>query len=133
MNPRLNAIGIVASDMRASIAFYGRLGLEFKSEGDDSHASCLLPNGLNVMLDAEGLVRDLVPDWTPPVGGHAFALAFEFATPAEVDTKFAELVDAGARAVREPWDAFWGQRYASVRDPDGNGVDLYCPLPRSDM
>jgi uncharacterized glyoxalase superfamily protein PhnB len=28
----------------------------------------------------------------------------------------------------EPWDAFWGQRYAVVHDPDGNGVDLFCPL-----
>jgi len=31
----------------------------------------------------------------------------------------------------EPWDAFWGQRYAIVRDPDGNGVDLFAPLADS--
>jgi hypothetical protein len=24
-------------------------------------------------------------------------------------------------------DAFWGMRYALVHDPDGNGVDLFCP------
>lgn len=24
--------------------------------------------------------------------------------------------------------AFWGQRYAVVRDPDGNDVDLFAPL-----
>jgi uncharacterized glyoxalase superfamily protein PhnB len=29
----------------------------------------------------------------------------------------------------EPWDAFWGQRYATVRDLDGNGVDLFAALP----
>jgi uncharacterized glyoxalase superfamily protein PhnB len=29
---------------------------------------------------------------------------------------------------KEPWDAFWGQRYAVVADPDGNHVDLYAPL-----
>jgi hypothetical protein len=28
-----------------------------------------------------------------------------------------------------PWDAFWGMRYAVVHDPDGNGVDLFSPLP----
>jgi hypothetical protein len=28
----------------------------------------------------------------------------------------------------KPWDAFWGQRYAVVHDPDGNGVDLLAPL-----
>jgi uncharacterized glyoxalase superfamily protein PhnB len=28
----------------------------------------------------------------------------------------------------EPWDAFWGQRYALLRDPDGVEVNLYAPL-----
>ena len=28
-----------------------------------------------------------------------------------------------------PWDAFWGQRYAIVTDPDGNHVELFAPLP----
>jgi uncharacterized glyoxalase superfamily protein PhnB len=45
-----------------------------------------------------------------------------------VDELFATLVRSGARAHKEPWDAFWGQRYAQLRDPDGNGVDLYADL-----
>lgn len=28
-----------------------------------------------------------------------------------------------------PSDAFWGQRYATVHDPDGNPIDLFAPLP----
>ena len=36
---------------------------------------------------------------------------------------------AGHRVVKEPYDAFWGQRYATVHDPDGNAVDLYAALP----
>jgi uncharacterized glyoxalase superfamily protein PhnB len=28
----------------------------------------------------------------------------------------------------EPWDADWGQRYAQVKDPDGNSVDLFAAL-----
>jgi hypothetical protein len=27
-----------------------------------------------------------------------------------------------------PYDAPWGQRYATVLDPDGNIVDLFAPL-----
>jgi uncharacterized glyoxalase superfamily protein PhnB len=42
---------------------------------------------------------------------------------------YAELMSAGYESQHEPWDAFWGQRYATVRDPDGNGVDLFAPLP----
>ena len=26
----------------------------------------------------------------------------------------------------EPFDAFWGQRYAQVKDPDGNPVDIFA-------
>jgi hypothetical protein len=29
---------------------------------------------------------------------------------------------------KEPWDAFLGQRYAVVADPDANHVDLFAPL-----
>jgi len=26
------------------------------------------------------------------------------------------------------WNAFWGQRYACVLDPDGNQIDLFASL-----
>ena len=39
------------------------------------------------------------------------------------------MVAAGFEGHLEPWDAFWGQRYATLRDPDGIGVDLYAALP----
>jgi uncharacterized glyoxalase superfamily protein PhnB len=41
---------------------------------------------------------------------------------------YGELTTAGAPGYKEPWDAFWGQRYAQVKDPDGNGVDLFAAL-----
>ena len=47
---------------------------------------------------------------------------------AAVDATYGELVDAGYDGHREPWDAFWGQRYAIVLDPDGNSVDLFAAL-----
>jgi uncharacterized glyoxalase superfamily protein PhnB len=49
-------------------------------------------------------------------------------SPAEVDKTHADLVAAGYRSHKDPWDAFWGQRYASVVDPDDNVVDLFAPL-----
>ncbi len=56
------------------------------------------------------------------------ALAFECADAADVDGVFGRLVEAGFRAKKEPWAAFWGQRYAQVFDPDGYAVDLFAPL-----
>ena len=35
---------------------------------------------------------------------------------------------AGFVVVTEPWDAFWGQRYAIVADPDGYMSDLFAAL-----
>ena len=55
------------------------------------------------------------------------ALAFGCDSPDEVDKLYGELVGAGYEGHKEPWDAFWGMRYAMVHDPDGNGVDLFCP------
>lgn len=42
-----------------------------------------------------------------------------------------ELTGAGAAGLQEPWDAFWGMRYATVADPAGNEIDLYANLPAS--
>jgi uncharacterized glyoxalase superfamily protein PhnB len=56
------------------------------------------------------------------------ALAFRCETPAAVDALFAEVTAAGHASKVAPFDAFWGMRYAVVEDPDGNSVDLFCPL-----
>ena len=46
-----------------------------------------------------------------------------------VDAAYAQLTNAGHHGELAPFDAFWGQRYATVHDPDGTGVDLFAPLP----
>jgi uncharacterized glyoxalase superfamily protein PhnB len=55
-------------------------------------------------------------------------VAFRCESPEEVDLLYRDLVAAGAEGHKEPWDAFWGQRYAQVRDPDGTIVDLFAPV-----
>ena len=45
-----------------------------------------------------------------------------------IDETYARLVEAGFTGKTEPYDAFWGQRYATTTDPDGNPVDLFAPL-----
>jgi uncharacterized glyoxalase superfamily protein PhnB len=79
------------------------------------------------MLDAEDVIRSFRPDWTREIGNQ-LALAFECASPAQVDELYQAVKAAGFDAEKEPWDAFWGQRYAQLRDPDGVPVDLFAPL-----
>jgi catechol 2,3-dioxygenase-like lactoylglutathione lyase family enzyme len=117
---RLDLIGIVAHDMRASLEFYRRLGLDIPEGAEDEpHAEATTRSGLRVAWDAAELIQQIDPEWTEPSGGHRVALAFLCPDPASVDAKYEEL-DALGNGHKDPWDAFWGQRYASVKDPDGN-------------
>ena len=123
----LNAIGIVASDLGRSIAFYRLLGVDLPDQGE-GHIEATLPSGTRFMLDVESVVRSFRPDWSREVGKQ-LALAFECSSPAEVDELWARAQADGFDAEKEPWDAFWGQRYAQLRDPDGVPVDLFAWLP----
>ena len=126
------AIGVIVPDLRQAVAFYSLLGLEFPADYEVSHGhvEAPLPGGLRFMLDTEETITSFDQDWTPPVGGHRIAVAFACDSPEDVDPVYAELVAAGGEGHREPWDAFWGQRYAQVRDPGGNVVDVFAPLAR---
>ena len=123
--PQLNAIGIVVSDMARSIRFYRLLGVDVAETPDEGHIDTFLPNGARFMLDSEDVVRSFRPDWSRETGNQ-LALAFECASPAEVDEVYARVTGAGFDGEKAPWDAFWGQRYAQLRDPDGVPVDLYA-------
>jgi len=125
--PLLNAIGIVVSDVSRSIHFYRLLGVDVPETPDEGHIDSFLPNGVRFMLDTEDVVRSFRPDWTRETGNQ-LGLAFECASPAEVDEVYARVTAAGFHGEKEPWDAFWGQRYAQLHDPDGVPVDLYAAL-----
>jgi catechol 2,3-dioxygenase-like lactoylglutathione lyase family enzyme len=125
--PRFEAIGVVVGDLARAVAFYRELGLEFP-EGE-GHIEAQLPAGLRFMLDTEETVRSFDPEWSPPSGGgHRSAIAFRCDSPAEVDEAYARLLEVGGQAHKEPWDASWGMRYAEVKDPAGNMVDLFADL-----
>jgi catechol 2,3-dioxygenase-like lactoylglutathione lyase family enzyme len=125
----LAAIGIVAADIADSCRFYRTLGLDVPEppQGED-HFDITLPSGLRLMWDTEELIHRLDPEWRRPGAGHALSLAFESESARDVDATYKRLTDAGFTGKKEPFDAFWGQRYASVADPDGNAVDLFAPL-----
>ncbi|WP_316248178.1 VOC family protein [Streptomyces sp. TRM49041] len=127
VTPRLDAIGLVVSDMAASLAFYRRLGLDVPDGAESApHVEAVLPGGMRLLWDTEEVVRTFDPGWTRPSGGGRIGLAFRCASPAEVDSVYGALVAAGYQGHLEPWDAVWGQRYAVVLDPDGSGVELYA-------
>jgi catechol 2,3-dioxygenase-like lactoylglutathione lyase family enzyme len=125
---RLSAIGIVTADVARSATFYRALGLDVpEPTADQDHFEVTLPNGLRLMWDTQELIQKIDPSWQPPTGHHV-ALAFACDSPADVDETYARLVAAGFEGKLEPWDAFWGHRYAQLHDPDGQPVDLFAAL-----
>jgi catechol 2,3-dioxygenase-like lactoylglutathione lyase family enzyme len=131
MKLRPAVIELIVSDMAATLAFYRQLGLDIPPEADGQpHVDADLGGGLRLAFDTEDTIRSIDPAWTAPAaGGHRVALAFECDSPAEVDAAWKELTAAGYPGHLEPWDAFWGMRYAVVHDPDGTPVDLFAVLP----
>lgn len=126
MQTTLSAIGLVVQDMDRSLAFYARLGLEVPAGERGPHVEIPLAGGIRFMLDTQEEVQKSDPAWSRPQGSPRVALAFDCGTPTVVDQTYRDLVAAGATPHLEPWDAFWGQRYATLLDPDGNGVDLFA-------
>lgn len=129
MSVRFDAIGMVVADMAATLAFYRMLDLDIPAEADsEGHAESVLPGGIRLMWDTVEIVRGF-SEWHPPQGGHRISVAFLCDSPQAVDTKYQDLMAAGYVAHVAPFDAFWGQRYATVLDPDDNPVDLFAPQP----
>ena len=128
MAATLGVIEVVVQDMARSLAFYRRLGLDIPDGADgEQHVEVALPGGLKLAFDTVETIRSFDPSWAPPAGSPRMSLAFGCDSPAEVDKVYGELVAAGYEGHKEPWDAVWGMRYAVLHDPDGNGVDLFCP------
>jgi uncharacterized glyoxalase superfamily protein PhnB len=126
--PRLDAIGLVVADLDASRAFYAHLGLDVPADdAGHGHVEAAV-GGLRIMFDTVETVKSFDSSWQPPSAGQRMSLAFLCDSPDEVDRVHDALVAAGHQSHKPPWDAVWGQRYAQVRDPDGNVVDLFARL-----
>ena len=120
-------VEVVAAELSRSLDFYRLLGLDVP-DGDSAHVEVELPGGNRLLFDTEATIAAMHPGWSPPASPGRRVLGFGVATPAEVDALFARITDAGHTGTLAPFDAPWGQRYATVVDPDGTSVDLYAPL-----
>lgn len=123
----LTQLNIVVSNMDATLAFYRQVGLEIDAKADAAHASITLPNGVLIEFDATRFVAKWDSGWKGTVGGST-VLGFSLESRDAVDALYNDLMQSGHRGRQQPYDAFWGARYAIVEDPDGNPVGLMSPV-----
>lgn len=126
---KLHTIGVVVKDMAKTVAFYRALGLSIP-EGEEHapHVEVTSADGYTIGFDTEEAVIKTDANWRKPEGGQRINLQFGCGSPAEVDAIYETLIALGAGNYRAPWDAFWGQRFGRITDPDGNVVSLFAEL-----
>jgi len=125
---RLDAVAVSSTDMAKTVAFYELLGFTFPAWGpEDRHVEPIAKDGeVRLMIDTAGLMEELTGAAPTPPNHSSFAMVCD--SPAEVDAVAAAMSAAGYTLTVEPWDAFWGQRYATVKDPDGYQIDIFAAL-----
>ncbi len=125
---KINAVSVTSKNMKDSVEFYKILGFEFSEfKENEQHIEPKTPDGsARLMIDTDKLVQEITNE-EPKPGNHAgFAILYDSVD--EVNEVAARIKSAGFTVIKEPWDAFWGQRYAIVEDPDGYRMDLYAYL-----
>ncbi len=126
MTVKLDVVGIAVKDMAAALRFYRLLGLEIPEGREAEPHVEAAAGGIRLAWDTIEVLRQVYDEWVEEPVGHRIELAFGCDSPTAVDELYARLVGHGYRGHKAPWDAFWGQRYAIVEDPDGNLISLFA-------
>jgi len=125
--PVLSQLNLTVRDMDAAVAFYRRLGLPVTVHAGAYHAEATLPNGALIEWDTTEFIPQWDAGWSGGTGGST-VLGFTLPTREAVDEVYTDLTGVGYQGHQQPYDAFWGARYAIVDDPDGNPVGLMSPI-----
>ncbi|HEY7107187.1 MAG TPA: VOC family protein [Acidimicrobiia bacterium] len=123
--PKLDQINVVVRDMPAMLDFYRVLGLEIADTDPDwepHHRTATSDDGVDIDFDSQAFAQQWNRGW--PAAASGAVIGFRVVERSTVDELFERLTSAGYEAQQEPYDAFWGARYAVVADPDGNSIGI---------
>jgi len=131
-SPTFIGVHLTVRDMVASAGFYRELGLGVPNDADlGEHVEIDLGGGAHLALSTERVTRMYDPGWRTPQTPPAGALQFQVRERTDVDALYGRLLEAGHSGHLGPIDAFWGNRYAEIEDPDGNVVGIHSPTDAS--
>lgn len=134
MQPDLNQVDFVVRDLEATVAFYRALGVDipegaiWRTPTGAHHVDITMPSGLIVHFDSTALAKVYDQGWQEPSDtGTRNVLSFRVSSREAVDRIHDRLTSLGHRSAQQPYDAFWGSRFAIVEDPDGNHIGIMSP------
>jgi predicted lactoylglutathione lyase len=121
----LAQVNLVVTDLARAEQFWMLLG--WRSTPRHAKAALIsFPNGMNLVLHEP----DFAQLWDPAFAGTAAgSTVVDVNLPSRqaVDDAHARIVAAGYLSSVEPWDTFFGARYAIVCDQDGHRIGLKSP------
>lgn len=126
--PALEQINVVLADVEAAVDFLRALGVEIDDTMPEwrPHHRSIPTHG--TAFDADLDSSEFASWWGGlSVGFVGVVLNLRVDTRDEVDATYAEALRVGGTGRHEPWDAFWGARYAVVEGPGPMLVGLMSP------
>jgi catechol 2,3-dioxygenase-like lactoylglutathione lyase family enzyme len=135
-NARFNQLNLVVEDMDAAVTFYQALGMTVRFDGGEwppgsgaRHVALDNGDGAIFELDNLAMARIWHGGWrAPDPEARPVVLGFSLPSREAVDERYRTLTAAGYTGRQEPYDAFFGARYAVVCDPAGNDIGLMSPI-----
>ena len=124
MSLELYMVGLIIEDMRKSVEFYRRLGIDIPEGSEEKQHVAVKMNGLTFFLNTKQLNARWDPAKTEASGGYRIILEFYLKTPDAVDAKYNEMKGYGYQSHVEPFETFFEAYFAMIDDPDGNTILL---------
>jgi uncharacterized glyoxalase superfamily protein PhnB len=134
--PRFDQINVVVADPGAAMSFLAALGAEADAvtpgweEWAAHHRKLPVAGEFEVEVDSARFARH----WGGlPDGFSGVVVNLRVDERDEVDALYTRALEAGGTGLREPYDAFWGSRFATLMGPGPLAVGLISPRDPSRM
>lgn len=121
----LAQVNLIVTDLERAKKFWAVLGYQ-SAPRHPKAAVVAFPNGMNLVLHEPDFARLWDPAYSGPAAGST-VLDINVSCREAVDEVHAHVVSAGYSSSVEPWDTFFGARYAIVCDADGHRIGLKSP------
>jgi catechol 2,3-dioxygenase-like lactoylglutathione lyase family enzyme len=121
---KYSGICLITKSVPTLVRFYSTL-FACEAVGDDIHAEFCF-GGLNLAIFSIAGMEEMAPGSMKDAGYGSFTIGFAVDN---VDAEYARLKALGVEFVKPPQTHPWGARSLWFRDPDGNIIDFFTPVP----